>query len=102
MHLNQTNSLFALVMSQLLRSRTLRKVCHLLSALSIADKDGPVMKYSMKVALNVQAAITWYTRMCKVVEREGQPWNGFSKKKSHLYFKLLYSIILMVVFYTPL
>jgi hypothetical protein len=49
MHLDQTQS--TPVMSHLLRWRTLWKACHLLSALSITDKDGPDMEYSQTAAL---------------------------------------------------
>jgi hypothetical protein len=36
----------------------------LFSTVITAD-DGPNMECSSKAALNVQAVITWYTRMCK-------------------------------------
>jgi len=37
----------------------------LFSTVIRADNDGPNMECIPKVALNVQAAVTWYIRMCK-------------------------------------
>lgn len=37
----------------------------LFSTVIRADNNGPNMKCCSKVVLNVQAAMTWYTRMCK-------------------------------------
>jgi len=65
----------------------------LFNTVTRADNDGPNMEHSSKIALNVQAAITWYTRMCKDVKGKV----NLAKKKSHLYFRILYNITFMVV-----
>jgi len=71
------------------------KSVSLFSTVIRADSDGPNMECSSTVALNVQAVITWYTRMCK--DMKGKVNLEMVFQKRNLTCILEYCTILLMV-----